>query len=254
MIRVVAVVTAFFLAGCGAAGVRTADRSVTPGMVQTRVEENHRRILSLSGDGTLAIETPEMAQSGSFELTLRKPDSLLVKIEGPFGIDVGSAMVTREAFFLYNSLQNQLLVGETNPANLSRILHLQIDFDDVLDLFSGGIFLPEDRTSPSSFSIEDEQYILTFNSPTGTRRYWIEPESMQIVKIQHLDASGRLSLEQLFSRFRTVNGVTVPQYVRLTMMAERRRVSISYSDITVNPGDLRFMFQVPATASRKLLQ
>jgi len=248
------VLAGFVLAGCASKSVRYADRTVTADMLQERVGENQDRVHALTGSGTISVETSEMAQSGSFELTLRKPDSLLVKIEGPFGIDVGLALVTRDRFSFYYSFQNRLVEGPTNPANLSKVFHIPIDFDDVLNLFTGGFFLSEDRVSPSTFSIENEEFVMTYNSYTGTRRYWVDPQTMQIVKIQHLDGSGRLVLEQLFSKFQTLNGVTIPHYVRVTMVRDRRRVSIAYSDVTVNPSDIDFSFDVPRNAARSRLQ
>lgn len=244
----------FILAGCATKTVRYADRTITADMLQERVNQNQQRVRALTGSGTISVETSEMAQSGSFELTLRKPDSLLVKIEGPFGIDVGSALVTRDRFSFYYSFQNRLVEGPTNPANLKKVFQIPIDFDDVLNLFTGGFFLAEDRVNPSIFSIEDEEFVMTYNSYTGTRRYWVDPQSMQIVKIQHLDGLGRLVLEQLFSKFQTLDGVTIPQYVRVTMVRERRRVSIAYSDFTVNPSEMEFLFDVPKNAARAHLQ
>jgi len=245
---------ALVLAGCASEAIRYADRTVTADMIQERVSENHSRVSALRGSGTISVETPEIAQSGSFDLTLRKPDSLLVKIEGPFGIDVGSAMVTRERFSFYYSFQNRLLEGPTNPENLSKVFHIPIDFDDVLNLFTGGFFLPEDRGDPSTFSIENDEFVLTYDRYAGTRRYWVDPRTMQIIRIQHLDADGKLALEQIFSKFQMFDGVTVPQYVRVTMMRDRRRVSIAYSDLAVNPADLKFFFDVPKNASRARLQ
>lgn len=242
------------LAGCATKTARYADRTITADMLQERVNQNQQRVRALTGSGTISVETSEMAQSGSFELTLRKPDSLLLKIEGPFGIDVGSALVTRDRFSFYYSFQNRLVEGPTNPANLKKVFQIPIDFDDVLNLFTGGFFLSEDRVNPSIFSIEDEEFVMTYNSYTGTRRYWVDPQSMQIVKIQHLDGLGRLVLEQLFSKFQTLDGVTIPQYVRVTMVRERRRVSIAYSDFTVNPSEMEFLFDVPKNAARAHLQ
>jgi outer membrane lipoprotein-sorting protein len=223
-------------------------------MVREKVNENQQRVHALTGAGTISVETSEMSQSGSFELTLRKPDSLLIKIEGPFGIDVGSAMVTREYFAFYYSFQNRLLEGPTNPANLGKLFKIPVNFDDVMNLFTGGFFLSEDDANPSAFSIENEEFVLTYDRYTGTRRYWIDPQTMQIVKIHHLDTSGKLALEQLFSKFQTLDGVTIPRYVRVTMARERRRVSISYSDLNVNPANLVFVFDVPRNASRGHLQ
>lgn len=243
-----------FLAGCASKSVRYADRTVTADMLQERVSENQQRVKALTGTGTISIETSEMAQSGSFELTLKKPDSVLVKIEGPFGIDVGSALVTRNRFAFYYSFQNRLVEGPTNSANLSRVFQIPIDFDEVLNLFTGGLFHSEDRANPSDFSVEDEEFVMTYNSYTGTRKYRVDSQTMQIVKIQHFDGSGRLVLEQLFSKFQTLDGVTVPQYVRVTMVKERRRVSIAYSNLFINPSRLEFLFDVPRNASRARLK
>lgn len=245
---------AVFFGGCSASTVHYADRSITSNIVQERVAENHLRLQALFGSGTISVETPEIAQSGSFELTLRKPDSVLVRIEGPFGIDVGSALLTRDEFFFYSSFQNRLITGPTNPENLGKILRVDLAFDDMLNLFLGGVFLSDDRGTPSSFSIEDEEFVLTYYHPRGTRRYRVDPQTLQIVKIHHLDAAGRVVLEQVFSKFRTVDGVTIPQYVRVTMHRERRRVSVAYADLLVNPSDLFFRFDVPANASRARLE
>jgi len=223
-------------------------------MLQESVEKNHERVLGMSGSGTISVESSEIAQSGSFDLTMRKPDSVLVKIEGPFGIDVGSALVTREKLLFYYSFQNRLVEGPTNAANLDKIFHIPLNFDDVLNLFTGGFFLSEDRTDPSVFTIEEDQFVLKYNSYNGTRTYWIDPQTMQIVKIHHLDGNGKLALEQLFSNFETVNGVVVPRYIRVTMMRERRRVSIAYSDLVMNPSYLDFRFDVPQNASRSRLK
>ena len=54
------------------------------------------------GEGKFTIETPEIAQSASFFLNLQKPDSVMLRIEGPFGIEVGAAIVTRDEFLFYN--------------------------------------------------------------------------------------------------------------------------------------------------------
>ncbi len=248
------VVAGFLLVGCGPAAIRYADRAVTPAMLQESVKQNQQRVHSLTGSGSISVETPELAQSGSFELELRKPDSLLVKIEGPFGIDVGSAMVTRSKLSFYYSFQNKLVEGPTNPGNLGRVFQIPLDFDDVLNLFTGGFFLSEDLNAPSRFAIEDEEFVLTYDRFTGTRRYWVDPRIMQIVKIHHMDGSGKVVLEQLFSKFRTVDGVVVPQYVRITMMRERRRVSVAYSDLVINPANLEFDFDVPGNASRARLR
>jgi len=240
-------------AGCSAGG-GYADRTISPAFIENAVLSNHNRVLTLLGSGTISVETPEIAQNVSFELTLRKPDSVMVRIEGPFGIDLGLALLTRREFFFYNSMNNQLLSGPTNAANLARVLRIRMEFDDLLNLFSGGTFLSSDIGRPVAFEVIDDEYVLTYEDDRGSRRYWVDPRSFQIVQIQHLDQHGGVLVEQTFGKFLTADDIVVPQLVRALMRPERRRLSIAFSDLSVNPPMLEFHFDVPSDAKRARLQ
>ena len=241
--------------GCApSASIRMIDTSVTPAQVQESVRLNHERVQSLKGTGRITVETPEIGQSGSFVLMFRKPDSILVKLEGPFGIEVGSALLTRTGFLFYNSLQNKLISGAMNGKNLSRVLRVNLSFDALINLFTGGDFFSDDRSTPESFTVEEEQFVLTYRNLAGSRRYWIDPSSLLILKVQHLDNEGKLFIEQRFSNYKAVEGTSVPYNVRLTQQKERRAVSISYSNVLVNTNAVQFTLNIPESAERVHLQ
>ena len=244
----------FLLVGGCSAGSGFADRSVSPTFIENAVQSNHNRVQSLLGSGTISIETPEIAQNVSFELTLRKPDSVMVRIEGPFGIDLGLALLTRREFFFYNSMDNRLLSGPTTAANLARVLRIHMEFDDLLNLFSGGTLFSGDIGHAAALEIIDDEYVLIYDHQLGSRRYHVDPRSYQIVQIQHLDRGGGVLAEQTFGKFLTTGGIVVPQLVRALMRPERRRLSIAYSDLSVNPTILKFDFAVPSDAERSRLQ
>ena len=237
--------------GCSSSSsLRTSARTVTPELVQQSVRTNQERVRSLKGSGNITLETPEIAQSGSFELMLRKPDSVFVKLEGPFGIEVGAALLTRKEFFFYNSLQNRLISGTMNASNLRRILRVNLSFDELLNMITGGTFFPEDQGAPDTVTIEDNQSVLTYRHESGSRRYWIDPESLLIARIQHVDRQGKLRFEQRFANFRSIEGTSLPYRVRITQLAERRTVALSYSSIAINTDALRFTLEVPENAER----
>jgi hypothetical protein len=127
---------------------------------------------------------------------------------------------------------------------------MNIEFDEMLSLFTGGLFFSEDQREPDDFQIEEEQFLLTFQNSTGTRRYWIEPESMLIAKIQHLDRRGRLMIEQWFSDFQPTGDTTVPRRMRVIQHRERRAVSIAYSDVSVNTEPVDCTLHVPSNAEK----
>jgi outer membrane lipoprotein-sorting protein len=226
------------------------DYSVTSEQVQEIARTHHARIQSIQGEGQISVETPEIAQSGAFILTLRKPDSVLISLRGPFGIKVGSALLTRTDFAFYNSLQNQLITGSTNIENLDRILHVQMSFDDLLNIFSGGGFLDDDLRSPDQKRIEDNQYVFIYTSNNSTRRYWIDPKSLYIQKIEFLDLNGKLTLEQTFNDFETIGGITMPYAIRVTQPETQQMLTLNYYDVTVNVEQLQFTFTIPQNAER----
>jgi len=251
MKRFALLAAAFFLIfdGCAPSpAVRLSGRSVSPQTVRNTVKANHDRVRSLSGSGTISVETPEIAQSGSFELQLHKPDSVLVNVEGPFGINVGSVLLTRNSFLFYNSLQNQVASGPVNASNLRRIFKIDVTFDELMTLFTGGSFLRQDEGDPESITEEENQVVLVYRTDDGRRRYFVDPASMLIARIQHLDNSGKMFLEERFERFRTSGEISLPRYIRLTQHAARRTLSVSFSSLDVNPGRAPLVLDIPANA------
>jgi outer membrane lipoprotein-sorting protein len=226
------------------------NRSISSAEVQDMVRTYHTRIRSMKGEGRISVETPDIAQSGSFSLMLQKPDSVLITLQGPFGIKVGSALVTRTGFLFYNSLENKLISGSSSTENLNRILHIQAGFDDLVNLFAGGSFFEEDLRSPDEIRIEDDQWIFVYSYSKGGRRYWIDPATMSIQKVQFLDGNGKLTVEQTFSRFEDIQGFSMPYSIRITQPKAQQMLSLQYSDILVNVGTLPFTLTIPQNVER----
>jgi len=227
-----------------------SSRSITSAEVQEIARTHHTRIQSIQGEGRISVETPEIAQSGAFILTLRKPDSVLINLQGPFGIKVGSALVTRNEFSFYNSFENQLITGSTSIENLNRILHVQLSFDDLLNIFAGGGFINEDLRSPDETRIEDDKLVFVYASHNSTRQYWIEPSSLYIQRVQFLDRSGKVTLEQSFNDFENVDGIAMPYAIRITQPKTQQMLTLTYSDIMVNVEQLQFTFTIPQNVER----
>ena len=226
------------------------ERSISYSEVQEVTRSHHAHIHSMVGEGRISIETPEIAQSGSFILTLQKPDSVLINIRGPFGIKVGSALVTRTEFLFYNSLENKLITGLSSMENLNRILHVQLSFDDLLSLFAGGTFLESDFHAPDEIRVEDNQFVFVFTDAKTSRKYWVDPTTFFIQKVQFLDQSGKLVLEQTFTNFENANGFEMPYTIRVIQPKARQRLTLSYSEILVNSEMLHFTFIIPPNAER----
>jgi outer membrane lipoprotein-sorting protein len=235
-------------------GCRTTSSSlhttfaVSPAKVREIVRDHQQSIRTMKCEGQISLESAEISQSGSFHLVVKKPDSVLIILQGPFGIKVGSALVTRQNFLFYNSLQNKLISGETSSDNLSRTLHIQVSFDDLVSLLAGGEFLEEDKRDPDQQELEGESMIFKYISSKSSRSYWIDPETSRIQKIQHYDAKRKLIREEQFTNFDETNTFTTPYTIRLTHIPSRRIVTMNYSSIQFNPTPTNCSFSYPENA------
>jgi outer membrane lipoprotein-sorting protein len=254
MVRSVLVAFCIFLLaleGCRTtSSLNLGERSFSYGEVQEVMRSHHAHIHSIAGEGRISIETPDISQNGSFTLTLQKPDSVLIRLQGPFGIKVGTALVTRTDFLFYNSLENKVITGLSSTENLDRILHVRLSFDELLNMFAGGTFLESDLREPDETRIEGDQYIYTYTTTDTRRKYWIDRATLFIRKIQFLDQNGVPVLEQTFSNFEDIDGIAMPATIRFVQPNSHQRLTLIYSEILVNTNNLQLTFPIPPNAER----
>lgn len=240
------------VAGCTTSpATRTDMPDVSFDEVVAHADRQSALFRSLKGEGNLQIESPAFSQSVTFEVALLRPDSLQLIFHGPFGITVAQALVTRERFQLYNSLQNRLYAGKTSIENLEKTVRIGLTFDDILSMFTGGAILSEDRSSSHTTSAEGSNAIFLFQGRKNQRRYLVDPDTKNILKVQILNTGGAPIGEQSFSSFETLDGITYPRKVMITQHEDRRRLTIYYDSIewnTITPS--MFSFSVPANAER----
>ena len=248
-------ILAALVGGCAStASSVPGSETVTAERIYETVAAQHRTITTMEGSGSISVQTPDMAQSGTFELLLKKPDSLLLKFEGPFGIDVGAALVSRQEFQFYDVFQNRLIVGQTTPANLERVFRMAVSFDDLLALVAGGTFMSMDDPAHSKIERTEASYRMTFAGDPFSRQYVIDPVSLLITNIVLLRSNGTVIVEQRFGDFRRVDGVLVPFDLKVIQRAERRMVAVRYSEVSLNRPSPQLRFAVPENARRIQLQ
>ena len=242
---------AALLAGCGSAStVGAAHTAPAFAVVLSAVDQNQGSLRTLTGEGELHIETPSISQSANFTLVLRKPDSLLLTVTGPFGIRVATALLTPTKFQAYSALQNTLFTGTPSPENLRKALRLNLSYDDLLALFSGGRFLDLDRGAPEEIGVDGADAFYRFGNDTATRRYLVDPASSLLRKVQVLGDRGQLLVEQTFADFHTEGGVTLPHRITLTQPEQRQVLMLLYDNVTPNATEVAFAFSVPSNARR----
>ncbi len=207
-------------------------------------------ITTFDGKGSISVESPSFVNSASFELWLKKPDSVRVDVEGPFGIRVASVLFAGNDYVFYNSLKNEVMTGDLRREDLPMVMNIRVNPEDLIDTFCGArSFLPEE-TRPDSFIIGEGAYTLFFRHKNSGTRYTVDGRTLRITGVDHLDSTGAVWSEERFDFDRRDDGTPVPQSIRLNYDSRESSLSLYYDNVHVNDPVASMTLSVPADARR----
>jgi hypothetical protein len=237
------------LSGCSSSRPAAADPELlSPEVLIPRLQAGAERLRSLSGDGTVAFEGPELSGSATFTVALRKPDSLLVRFEGPFGLDAGFLFLARDTFIVYSSFENRLYKGKPSADHLRTLLPLDISPDQVVQAFAG-TFLPE-NTAQVAGPVTVEEDLLVFHADCGSSRctYWVDPVSMLVTRFLRRTNGGAVIIDATSDAIMEQDESHMPRRISIRFPAARSALSVHYRSITMNDPSPSFAFSVPGSA------
>ena len=229
-------------------GISLDPAAVDPGTLVRMVHERSGLVRTLQGFGTVTFESPEFGGTAAFELSLRKPDSLLVLLEGPFGIDLGTLFLSRENFLAYNSQENLVVTGVPQGSTIRSIIPFDLTFDEVVNAFSGSFEIRFQESDVEAYTVDDDRFLLVLSCGTHRCSYWIDNSLLQVTRYEVHDDSGDIILQASLSSFTGDDGGSVPKRIILWFPAEDRQISVHYSALTINPEAPSFVYSVPTDA------
>ena len=209
----------------------------------------HRALVNtFEAKGSISIESPTMINSGSFELWLKRPDSVRVDVEGPFGIRIASALFAHNRYLVYNSFNNEVIDGTIDRKDSPMFMNIRIDPADVVDTFCGTRGFTPGETAPDSFSIGESSYTLLFKHGGAKTRYSVDGESLRITEIEHLDSTGAVANEERFEFDKGDDGAVSPQSIELKQENLRSSVMLYYDRVHLNEPVAAMILEVPPDA------
>jgi outer membrane lipoprotein-sorting protein len=195
-----------------------------------KLEVNRRRIRNFEGTGTFHVKSGERNNSASFQVVLRKPDSIYFSFLGPFGIELAQALVTNNNF----------------------IFKINLTFSQLLDVFIGSVNLTENLyRTPFKYEIEYDQYVLTYiDSLTNYKsEYHVDIRELGITNYKIFDNMNNKILEGKYSQFELLENVAVPYKVEVENKEKNQSVTIEYKNMQANKNNLSINFIIPEDAT-----
>jgi outer membrane lipoprotein-sorting protein len=216
-----------------------------------KLEANRRKIKTFEGSGIINVDSPKMSAKASFEILLKKPDSIRISVFGPFGIDVAKAVVSPDKFTFYDVMNNKVYKGDNNKDILKKIFKVDIAFEDLMDAFTGSVDLTDKlRKSPDKYDVVDDKYNLTYiDSSENTRsEYEVSADDFSIQQFRLFTLPDKLIFEGEYSRFKDFEGIKVPMVAEVDNAAMEQRLDIEYRNVTVNGEIKNLTFNYPSDA------
>ncbi len=244
---IIAMIALVFLAGCAPALRRAA---INPGetnwqVIPQALQNNFDRLKTLKGWGRLVVETPQMAYNATSTIVLKKPDSLFVKIEAIFGLDVGTLFADRDTYRLYIPSHNTCYTGSTDSMALSQFIAFDLSLKKLIHTFTG--LETAQGLSKGILKKEKNRIILWGNDGTFIHKYWIDPKQGVITRAEIRNKKNQTVLLEEFDRFIRLDGIVVPRTIRLQRPLENESLTLFYENLVVNKkvSAKEFRFQVP---------
>ena len=239
---------AVVLSSCGSQrGATTGELlKAPPESLATHIRLREAGIATLTGKGSVVFESPEMSGSAYFELSLKKPDSLLVTFEGPFGINAGFLFLSRTKYVVYNGIENKVMTGNPESRSIRSFISLDLSLEQIIETLSGGFAIPD--SPPARFSSEDGNLLLEYRRGNSTHSYWIDPENSTVSRYTIRGDDGGPLLEANASRMMEQDGLYAPRRITVTFPGEEKRISIYYTSLELNDPNPSFAYAIPQNA------
>ena len=216
--------------------------------LKSLVNSNSKKLSSLDADGEISIDSPEISNSGSITVSINKPDSVYTKLEGPFGIDIADLLITRDNFIYYKPMDNTVIKGPSSSHYLGIIMKIKIDFDDIVNAFSGKFIFGEDNYNDVQISIKDGNYLMSINTGTEIKKFWIDPDNFFVRKAGTYELNGETKIEILYENFYERDGIYFPKKINIERPKEKQYIWLTYYNEEFNNNKLTYRLKIPKSA------
>ncbi|MEO8447659.1 MAG: DUF4292 domain-containing protein, partial [bacterium] len=204
------------LYSCSSSKVGNNSSEITFEEIKQRVNENAMKLKSVDAAGEISIDSPNMSNTGSITISILKPDSIYTKLEGPFGIDIADLLITRNDFVYYNASENKVIRGPSSQKNLGIIMRIKLEFDDILNAFSGKFIFSNENFKDAKITSEESNYVVSLTYDNEIRKYWIDSENYFVTKLITTELDGSTKVEITYDDFFESDNIFFPKRVYVT--------------------------------------
>lgn len=236
------------LNGCAPSKPAGEIRLMSADRLIKRLEANRRKVKTFNGTGSLSIFSSAINAKSSFEVMIKKPDSIKVSFFGPFGIDLAQVLITQDNFRFYDIINNTLYQGKMRDDIMKQLLKIDLPFDEVINALTGSVNLTSKlRLEPDKYETLEDTYKLTYTDSVNSREsvYIVRNSDMAITQSFINNIKGRNLLEGKYSRFSVFEEVPIPFEINIDDSHNKQHMKVEYRNVEVNTPLTNFILDIP---------
>ncbi len=207
--------------------------------------ENHagwqEEIKSLSGQLKITLDSPQYSGNFDASILVNQPDSMLLEVNGPFGMRLGKVFVSRSRFIFYNQIMNQFYKGSKQDFEGRNFLQFPLEISQLKDIFTARD--PFEVLEKEKIEIRDNMYYLEVNNGNFNYSIWFDPTHLLISRIEYKE-NGNIFYYKEYQNFQEVNGIYFPHHVNFVRPQTKEGISIFYTQLELNKKNQAELYKI----------
>ena len=205
---------------------------IDPDILINKLQIQANKLQTFQGRAKITVASSLGAFSGSLTIIAKQPDSIFMKIEGPLGIDLGSALFGGDTILVYNAWDNLAYKGSVRNIGIRDFLPMSSN-PPLLTSSMFGILIPDlaYKDNLHSVSAQGKQYVLTFSNG---ELFWVRPKGPVVTRWEQYTSEQKKLWSWEASKFRNERGLQIPYIIRMTAHQPRQRLTLYYENMKIN--------------------
>jgi hypothetical protein len=199
---------------------------INPDILVNQIQKHASQLRTFQGRARVTVVSSEGSFGGLMRVAAKPPDSLWLKLEGPLGIDIGTARFSGKDVLFYNPWDNVAYEGSVQKMRRAQILPLIMNHSGLVL----GLLVPM-LDSLQNLSTDGKRYVLGFGNG---ELIWAEPKGPVVTKWERRDFNGEIQWMWEGERFQSKKGIRLPRIIRVTGYNPKQRITLFYENIKAN--------------------
>lgn len=183
----------------------------------------------VAAEARVALSSPEESGQFTARISYQHPESLLVRVTFPLGIEGARVLSTTDRAWVYDRIEKVVWTG--SPERIAGVLPGAVASTDLVPLATG--FERPDRTVDWQVDVDSTLYLLS--APDGSLRYTVDPSIWRIVAVRERDAEGSIVEQRWYTDFVTVDAIRLPRRMALVRPLDDLRISMAFQRFDLDP-------------------